>query len=58
MAAGTGGWALMVFPQQNLIAAFTGWDILNEERHNAAGASAARRREDSRVSWNYASKIA
>jgi hypothetical protein len=47
----------MVFPQQNLIAVFTGWDILIEGDMMSAGTPAARR-EDSRVSSNYASKVA
>jgi|SRR5579871_1246684 len=30
MASGIGGQTLLVFPQQDLIAVFTGWDLLNE----------------------------
>jgi hypothetical protein len=29
MATGFGGQELMVFPRQNLIVVFTGWDVLN-----------------------------
>jgi CubicO group peptidase (beta-lactamase class C family) len=30
IASGAGGQELLVFPQQNLIAVFTGWDLVNE----------------------------
>jgi hypothetical protein len=30
MASGVGGQTLLVFPQEDLIAVFTGWDLLNE----------------------------
>jgi CubicO group peptidase (beta-lactamase class C family) len=31
MGFGLGGQRLMVFPEQNLIAVFTGWELLNDE---------------------------
>jgi CubicO group peptidase (beta-lactamase class C family) len=36
MGIGFGGQRLMVFPQQQLIATFTGWDILKDPPLNAA----------------------
>ena len=36
MARGFGGQRLMVFPQEKMIAVFTGWEILKEEASDRA----------------------